>query len=190
MQEFPFAHPDVKCKLNRIYNSSFPGSVLYNLSSDSVSHMVNSWSVSVRQMWGLPRQAHRYLVRELGGQHAEEMLITRYVKFVQSIKKSPKLAVQFMLEKIRLNVNTVTGSNLRYIQDKVGYHCGDVLDMKPSILKQSVKFCDIEEDDMWRVTLIKEIVNIKQKTLQLKNDGDVFLTDDQLNDIVEYVSTS
>ena len=95
-----------------------------------------------------------------------------------------------MLEKIRLNVNTVTGSNLRYIQDKVRYHCGDILDMKPSILKQSVKFCDIEEDDMLRVTLIKEIVNIKQKTLQLKNDADVFLTDEQLNDIVEYVSTS
>ena len=54
--------------------------------------------MSVKQMWGLPYQAHRYLVRELGGQHAEEMLIIRYVKFVQSIRKSPKLAVQFMLE--------------------------------------------------------------------------------------------
>ena len=54
IQEFPFAHPEVKCKMNNIYNSSFPGSVLYDLSSDSVSQLVNSWSVSVRQMWGLP----------------------------------------------------------------------------------------------------------------------------------------
>ena len=52
LQEFPEAHPEVKCKLNRIYNSSFPGSVLYELSSNSVSHLVNSWSVSTRHMWG------------------------------------------------------------------------------------------------------------------------------------------
>ena len=79
MQEFSVAHPDVKCRINRIFNSSFPDSVLYNLSSDSVKHIVSSWSVSVKQMWGLPHQAHRYLVRELGGQHAEEILILRCV---------------------------------------------------------------------------------------------------------------
>ena len=33
-QEFPTAHPRVKCNINRIYNSSYPGSVLYYLSSD------------------------------------------------------------------------------------------------------------------------------------------------------------
>ena len=95
-----------------------------------------------------------------------------------------------MLEKVCRNVNTVTGNNIRYIQDKVGYHLGDVLDMKPSVLKQNVRFSDINEDDMWRVTLIKEIVNIQQNKLQLKNDNDAFLTFDQFNDILEYVSTS
>ena len=42
LQEFPFAHPDVKCNINRIYNSSYPGSVLYDLTSTSVSQQVNS----------------------------------------------------------------------------------------------------------------------------------------------------
>ena len=64
IQEFPSAHPEVKCKINRIYNSSFPGAMLYDLSSDSVTHLVNSWSVSVRHMWGLPLQAHRYLITQ------------------------------------------------------------------------------------------------------------------------------
>ena len=49
-QEFGYAHPEVKCKINSIYNSSFPGSVLFDLSSDSVKQLVNSWSVSVRNM--------------------------------------------------------------------------------------------------------------------------------------------
>ena len=189
MQEFNIAHPDVKCKINRIYNSSFPGSVLYNLSSDSVRHMVSSWSVSVKQMWGLPHQAHRYLVRELGGQHAEEMLIIRYVKFVQSIRKSPKLAVQFMLEKTHKNVNTVTGSNFRYIHDKIGHDC-DIFDVKPSFVKENAKFSEMREDDRWRVNLIKEIVNINQNVLDLNHDNVAFFTSEQLNEILDYVSTS
>ena len=189
MQEFNFAHPDVKCKINRIYNSSFPGSVLYNLSSDSVRHMVSSWSVSVKQMWGLPYQAHRYLVRELGGQHAEEMLMIRYVKFVQSIRKSPKLAVQFMLEKTHKNVNTVTGSNFRYIHDKIGHDC-EIFDVKPSFVKENAKFSEMREDDRWRVNLIKEIVNINQNVLDLNHDNVPFFNSEQLNEILDYVSTS
>ena len=42
MQEFPTAHPEVKCKMNLIYNSSYPGSVLYDLTSTSVDQLVNS----------------------------------------------------------------------------------------------------------------------------------------------------
>jgi hypothetical protein len=42
LQEFPFAHPQVKCRINRIYNSSFPGSVLWDLTSRNVEQLVNS----------------------------------------------------------------------------------------------------------------------------------------------------
>ena len=49
-QEFQLAHPEVKCKINRIYNLSFPGSTLYDITLESVRQLVNSWSVSVRQM--------------------------------------------------------------------------------------------------------------------------------------------
>ena len=189
MQEFSVAHPDVKCRINRIFNSSFPGSVLYNLSSDSVKHIVSSWSVSVKQMWGLPYQAHRYLVRELGGPHAEEMLITRYVKFLQSVRKSPKLAVQFMLEKTVNNVNTVTGSNARFIHEKLGHDC-DIFSMKPAFLKKNVRFCEVRQEEKWRVNMIKEIVNVKQNVLNLKDDDDDFLTSEQLDDIIAFLSTS
>ena len=49
-QEFSFAHPEVKTKINGIYNSSFPGSVLWDLSSPSTQMIFNTWSVSVRHM--------------------------------------------------------------------------------------------------------------------------------------------
>lgn len=46
MQEFWFAHPELKCKLNKIFNSSFPGSVLWDLTSDNVSSIINRQTLS------------------------------------------------------------------------------------------------------------------------------------------------
>ena len=188
--EFPSAHPEVKCRINRIYNTSYPGSVLYDMTSDSVNQLVNSWSVSVRHMWGLPMQAHRYLIEQLAGEHAQAMILSRYVKFLQNVQKSPKLAAQFMLQKVYKNVNTITGRNIRYIQDKVG-HNHDLLKVNTSWLKNKIKFCEIDEGDKWRVGLIKEVVDIKQNKLEIKpNDEDSFLSRDQLQDIIDFVSTS
>ena len=190
--EFPYAHPEVKCKLNRIYNSSFPGSVLYDLTSAPSRQLMNSWSVSVRHMWGLPLQSHRYLMEPLAGEHALAMLISRFVKFLQNIKKSPKLAAQYMLQKVISNVNTVTGRNVRHIKDMIG-HEYDVLTVNPTWLRNKIKFCEISENDKWRIDIIKEIVNIKQTVLELtpaEEDDDSFLTSDQLAEILDFVSCS
>ena len=49
-QEFIFAHPEIKSKINHIYNSSFPGSQLWDLCSKNANMLYNSWSVAVRIM--------------------------------------------------------------------------------------------------------------------------------------------
>ena len=39
-----------------------------------------------------------------------------YVKFIKSIKKShKKLAVQFLFQKVKKNVNTVTAKNIAFV---------------------------------------------------------------------------
>ena len=191
IQEFPFAHPALRCKINRIYNSSFPGSVLYDLTSDSVSQLVNSWSVSVRHMWGLPLQTHRYLIEPLGGEHAFTMLTTRFVNFLQNIQKSPKLAVQYMLQKVLNNVNTVTGKNVRTIQDIIG-HEQDILSVKSVWLKKKIKFSRISEDNIWRVNMIKEIIDIKQRIVEVtpNDEEDSFLSTEQFEEILDFISKS
>ena len=160
------------------------------MTSDSVSQLVISWVVSVRHMWGLPMNANRYLIEELAGDHAQAMILSRYVKFLQNVQKSPKLAAQFMLQKVFNNVDTITGRNIRYIQEKIG-HQFNLLKVNTSWLKKNLKFFEILEDDKWRVGLIKEIVNIEQNFLEVTpHDDDSFLTSDQLKDILEFVSTS
>ena len=58
LQEFHFAHPSTRTELNRIQNSHFYGSVLWNLSSKEVAQLEKSWNVSVRRMFDLPRATH------------------------------------------------------------------------------------------------------------------------------------
>ena len=70
IQEFPFSNPEVNCKINRIYNSLFPGSLLYDLTPLKTSQLVNSWSVSVFHTWRIPLTSYHYVIEPLGGKHA------------------------------------------------------------------------------------------------------------------------
>ena len=85
-------------------------------------------------------------------------------------------------------MNTITGKNDRYILDKIG-HQKDILTVNPDSLKNKLRFCDINNADKWRVNFMKELVNIKQNVLTFDQD-DSFLSDDQLNDILVYITTS
>ena len=194
--EFPQAHPHLKCKLNNIYNSSFPGSVSYDLFPESARMLVNSWSVSIRQMWNLPFSAHKYLLEPLGGTHAYTMLLVRFVKFLQTAQKSSKLAVQLMLQRVMNNYDTVTGRNFLKIQSLVDSE-ENLLNMPISKIKSKLKFCPISDNDQWKISLIKEITDLKQNSLVFSAPSDTgareshfpFLDLNELTMICNYVST-
>ena len=188
LQEFPLAHPEVKCKINRIYNSSFPGSVLWDLSSKNVQQLINSWSVSTRQMWDLPMDSHRYFMEELGGTHAKTMLYSRFVTFIQSLGKHSKFPVQFLLNLTKENVMSITGRNIRQILAETGQE--DIFKVKVSELKRNFKFYDIQNEDKWKVTLIKELTEVKQGSVFLETShGENLLSNSEIEQIINYVST-
>ena len=190
IQEFHHAHPEVKCRLNRIYNSSFPGSVLWDFNSESFNQFVNSWSVSVRHMWDLPYATHKYFIEPLGGQHALTMMIIRYIKFLHSIKKSQKIAAQYLLGKVLRNCNTLTGRNVRYVLDKTS--ADDIFKINLTNVKKSIKFSEIPQHDRWRLNFVKELVNLKNENLELEedeNDENNFTTE-ELEEILLYLCTT
>ena len=190
-QEFRLAHPEVKCRINRIYNSSFPGSVLYDLKSDSVRQLTNSWSASIRQMWDLPFNSHRYLIEQLGGEHAFSIITIRFINFLKNVKKSEKMAVQLMLQKVIQNVDSITGRNIRFIQDKLGIYC-DLLSVSQRWLKRKLVFCPINEADTWKVNLIREVTDLKHDVLSLEpgSVSDNLLSKEQLQEIANFVSSN
>ena len=115
------------------------------------------------------------------------MLISRYVKFIQSMKKSPKIAVQFLVQKVANNCNTLTGRNVRFVCDKIGIE--NIFDINPNNVKKKFKFSELKEIDAWRANIIKEITNIKQKILSL-DENEHALTNEDLDNILDYACTT
>ena len=195
MQEFYYGHPEFKCKLNAIFNSSFPGSVLWDLTSRNVNMVINSWSRSVKYMWNLPNQTHRYFIEPLGGTHVKTMLFTRFIKFLQSIKACGKPAPVYLLEKIKKNTMTITGKNIRHIA--IDSNDFNILDHNPQNLKNKIKFAE-ETEMSWKVNLVKELTDVKQKrmTCGMRNEitigvgDDLFLSNQEIDDIISDVVTS
>ena len=116
IQEFHFAHPSTTAQLNKIQNSHFYGSVLWNLSSREVEQLEKSWNISVRRMFNLPRETHCYLIEPISGQaHAKTSMARRFLSFIQSIRASKKQALRNLLRVVEFDTRSVTGRNLRTI---------------------------------------------------------------------------
>ena len=138
-------------------------------------------------MWSLPFEAHRYFAEGLGGMHAYTMLMLRYVKFLNSVKKSPKIAVQYLYQKVKKDVETVTGRNIAYILKLSGYDDIEKINLRD--LSETIKFENIKKEEKWKINMIQEVVNIKKNVLTLDNMDDG-LDENEFNDIIYYLSTS
>ena len=118
------------------------------------------------------------------------MMIIRFVKFLQNAAKSSKLAVQMMLQRVTGNVSTVTGGNISSINNLMGKEY-NLLRAPITLIKKHLHFFKIAVSDEWRVSLIKEITNMRQSTLVLLNsDNEEFLNSDQIKAIADFVSSS
>ena len=188
IQEFYFAHPEVKTKINRIYNTSYTGSVLWDLGSENVRKLINSWSVSVRLMWNLPRQAHTELIEPLSGTHAKTMLYSRFVQFIQSIQKSSKSAAHFLLELIKNNKETVTGRNIDIILRQTDEN--DIMTIKAKQLKNKMVFKELPVENKWKIDIIKELTNVKQNNLVIEfTDENEKLTRKEMQAMIDLAAT-
>ena len=66
-QEFHFADPQTILKLYDIYVCDFYGSNLWDFNSADVQRLLNSWNVSIRILFNLPRNTHRYSIETVSG---------------------------------------------------------------------------------------------------------------------------
>ena len=115
-QEFHFADPNTKFKINQIYNSHFTGSPLWNLFSAESLRLESSYNRSVKIMFDLPYATHRHLIEPItGAKHVRTVLVSRFLGFIEQVRRSDKMVPKLLLSHISQDVRSTTGLNLRKI---------------------------------------------------------------------------
>ena len=129
-QEFHFAHPISKVKINNIYNGHWTGSQLWRFGTRELEKLEGTYNKSVKIMFDLPLPTHRYFIGPMSGlPHVRNILFMRYLKFMNMIRESGKREMIQLLDLVKSDVRTTTGHNLRTIMLKAGKNSIDQLDV-------------------------------------------------------------
>ena len=182
VQEFYFADARTKIKINNIFNSHFYGSSLWDLFSWEAGRLEKTWNVSQRILLGIPRNTHRYFIEPLTEtRHIIFSLYSRFFNFINSIAASKKTVLQNMLSVCKYDCLSTTGRNLRNIMLRVmKSRVDDIIVDDIKILVYNVT----PPGDEWKVTLAKEILDVKGRNMELK-----ILNKAELDDILELILT-
>ena len=152
------------------------------MSAKEVVKLEKTWNVSIRRMFNLPRETHCYLIEELSDQeHVQTLLAKRFLNFINSIRKSKKLALRSLLRVIEYDTLSVTGRNLTQIMLQTDVQ--DVKMLKPSDVKK--KYRILPENEKYRVGFIKEIVDVKNNQLDVEG-----FDDEELEAILQHLCVS
>ena len=181
LQEFYFAHPETKVKLNNIYNGHWTGSQLWRLGCEELVKLEGTYNRSVKIMYDLPWATHWYLIEPLTGlPHVRKILVKRFLSYINMVRRSSKYALVQLLETILGDVRCTTGSNLRTIMLMAGKNRIEELD----VCDTDIKYHEVLESEVWRVDFIKEVVELKYGDLSLPG-----FTAEELEEIQEYLCT-
>ena len=156
-QEFHFVESAMFIKMLNIYVTSFYGSGLWDLHSKEVDRLYKAWNVTIRKILRVPNTTHRYLIEPLSGSlHPRVMLSSRLVMFRDTMNKSSKLVIRFLINLFKGDWRTVIGRNLGLIQKELG---GDLI--TPELVKKHLKYFEVPAGENWRVTSISELLEVR-----------------------------
>ena len=97
------------------------------------------------------------------------------------------MSAKLLLEMIRNNTETITGRNVKKILNDSERANIKIVDKKNI---KNIKFCDISKNDEWRIQFINELIDIKQGKLLLEFDNGTNMEDNEIENLLEFVSTS
>ena len=118
-------------------------------------------------MFDVPLQTHKDFIEPLSEtKHLKKVLLKRFMGFLNQIEKSAKIVPKQLLSFIKRDANSTTGSNLRNFLMLTNKNDIDEL---TAMGIEDIKYNEIEENDKWKVAMIREITDIKFKQLELEN---------------------
>ena len=133
-------------------------------------------------MHDLPLQTHRAFIEPVSKtKHLKFVLLERFLSFLDQNKKSKKLVPKHLLNFIKHDVRSTTGSNLRnhllLTDNTIDDLCKDDI--------RKLKYNKIDCKDVWKVNMIHEIRDIKFNKLEVEN-----FTLEELDEILSHLCTT
>ena len=155
-QEFHFAAPETRLKVNEIYNSSWFGSVLYSLYSPEAVKLESSYNRSVKVMLDLPFETHRGLIEPLTGRkHQRTVFFKRFFVMIQKMRVSRKPILLRLLSEIELDVRSNTGRNLRNIMLETSNSKIEEVELSHI---ENLEYFKLGEEEEWRIEMLKYLL--------------------------------
>ena len=141
-------------------------------------------------MFDLPYQTSCWLVERLSdGRHARQMIFARYLKFVSSCLKNRRSSVQSLCELVSRDIRTVTGRNLRLIQEETSVPVIAGV-TRPSQLRDWAVY-ETPEGQEWRLPLLVSLLEVREGNWEVKFDEeeDDSLVRDDIEAIIVDIAT-
>ena len=155
-QEFHFAHPVSKVRINNLFNTSFYGCVLWDLFGKESLRLEKTWNVSMRKLLHLPRNTHRYFIEPISKtRHIISSLYSRFLRFVDKIKSCNKSVMLNLLHTIKYDCRSSTGLNLRKTMLRTGNVRVDDISIKDI---KNIVYKDIPIGSEWRIEMVNELI--------------------------------
>ena len=86
-------------------------------------------------------------------------------RFHQTLLKSSKSSVRYLHQISSLNMMTTFGKNLNNIKNSVEVV---VSKLSCNMWKNSMKYCEVPQDQKWRVALLKDLLELRWNTVELE----------------------
>ena len=175
-QELGYQSPVVFMKLINVYLLSFYGSNLWDLFS--CDKVYTTWNNIIRNVFELPACTHRYFIEPISETtHLFTVLINRFINFYKNLRVSDKLIISNLRNVQENDMRSTFGRNLQNICVYTGI---DVMYLDQA--KNEVKYNDISEIDLWRVSMLKELLDSKNSNLN------TFLNYDEILEMINYLA--
>ena len=159
------------------------GSCLWNLFCKQSNMVEKSWNVSIRCMFKLPMNTHKYLIESITkSPHLKFVLLKRFLGFLDKIRKGKKTKLRHILKFVENDCQSVTGLNLRNILLLTDKH--KIEDLCQSDIFH-LTYRPIPENERWRPSLLEELLEIRDE------QQDLFQFDKQhVDDMINFVCTT
>ena len=93
-----------------------------------------------------------------------------------------------MYELIKNDTRSITGKNIRQVL--IETDSDNIMDIDINDIKKNMKFSQIPKTEEWRISIIKELTNVKHNNLKVNFDQGEQLNDDEIDNLISFAVTS